>query len=251
MRFPNQVANILLAGSILFCLTHPGLLNAEDMPSKLSGGVGIDFSNYQSDYVSRQLSIKGDAGYQIARNDIGSEFLYTPKTIQLANASPTVLTDKYDANLKWKIFFDDSLYYAYLSPRLRHNLTGYYRYSQALRLGVGKNILADENNLKMSLEAGTGYRLAYLQNDEQIRENIFTLSEKLAWKINSTLTLALNLQHEQSDRETYRTAKIGLNNKLTEHFGVVFEYTNTRAYPFDSLNQTTEQYSSAGLAYEF
>lgn len=247
----TKTAVILRAGIFIFCLSQTGLLLAADIPPGFSGNLALAFSNYQSDYLSRQLSFNGDIGYQAGRNEIGSDFLYNQKTIQLADATPTVLTDKYDANVKWKNYFDDTLYYAYLSPRFRHNQTGYYNYSQALRIGLGKKFLSDGDNFKLSLEAGCGYRTARLQSDEQISENLFTLAEKLSWKLNPALTIVLNIQHEQSAREKYQTAKLSLTNKLTEHFGVVFEYTNTKAYPFETTNHSTEQFTSMGLAYEF
>lgn len=242
--------NLRSAILVLAILLQAAQVWAEDVAGSLKGNLALNFAYEQSDYVSRQLALSSDVSYEMPGHEIGSEFMYNKKNIELPNVGYTLLSEKYDASVKWRHYLDESSYYTYLSPRIRHNQFGYYTDAKAIRVGMGKKIMLGEDSVRLLLEAGTGYRVAHLHTDEQMREVLYTVSGKIDWQLSDSLVMVFNLQHEQSAVEQYRTAKLSLRNKVTRHFGLVYEYTYARAYPFDSLDKTAEQYSTIGLAYE-
>lgn len=215
-----------------------------------SGDLGFSFAYNRTSYVSRKLALEGDVTYKYNHNEMVSEALLDRQYALLPGTATAITNYKYDANVKWKRYFTESPYYAYLSPRVRHNDSGFFRGAQSMRIGGGRKILLDEDRFEMTVELGAGYRFASLADQSQIREGLFTFSDKFTWEINSDLSLKLNLVHEQSAREKYRTTTLELKNKLSHNFGLKYQIMQKRTYPFDTTEPGGEVISSIGLDYE-
>ncbi len=213
------------------------------------GDLGFSYSYNRTSYVSRKFSVETDVTHKTDHNETVSECLVDRRYVLISGTSSEVTSFKYDANVKWKHFYDDSLYYSYLSPRIRHNNTGYFTSAQAFRIGGGRKILLDKDLFEMNVELGVGYRYATLANQSRIQEGLFTLSDKFTWNITPELSLKFNLVHEQSIREKYRTTTIELINKFTRNLGVKYQIAQKRTYPFDSNEPGGEFLSSIGLDY--
>lgn len=226
-----------------------GLSFGADEVQPWKGDLGFSYSDNSTSYVSRKLLFEADVIYKVDHNETVSECLVDRRYVMIPGATAQVSSYKYDGNVKWKHYYDDSLYYSYLSPRVRHNNTGYFTEAQALRLGGGRKVLLDKDLFEMNVEMGIGYRFATLGDQSRIREGLFTLSDKFTWNISTDLSLKFNLVHEQSIREKYRTATIELINKFTRNLGVKYQIAQKHTYPFDSNERSGEFLSSFGLDY--
>jgi putative salt-induced outer membrane protein len=235
---------------LLLCITllNSPAFGANEVPP-WKGNVGFSFSENRTDYVSRKLTVNIDVTRTENQNETVSECSLDKQHFVIPGDTSRIETFRYDANVKWKHYYDDSPYYSYLSPRVRHNNTGYFTATQALRLGGGRKILLDNDLFEMAVELGVGYRFATLADHSRINENLFTVSDKFTWAFTDELSLKLNFVHEQSAREKYRTVTLELVNKFTHNLGVKYQIVQKRTYPFESNSQSGEYTSSIGLDY--
>lgn len=234
---------------MLFVFIYRGAC-AVDEASPWGGDFGFAYSDNRSSYVNRKFELNADVTYKILRNETVLEGLVDRQHIIIPGTTADLVQNRYDVNVKWKHYLEDSPNYGYLSPRLRKNNTGYFTSTQAMRVGIGHKILSDDEGFEMMLEAGSGYRYATLANGSQIEEKLLTISDKLFWDISSDVTLKLNVVFEESPREKYRTALIELKDKISRQVGLKYQIMHKLAYPFDSNLQGGEYTTSIGLDYE-
>lgn len=216
----------------------------------LSGDLDGQYSYSKSDYTSRRLSLAADLAYPMPNKELDGEARFDREYIKEEGNAPSLNRDRYDASVKYKHFYDDSPYYAFVSPRIRHNRFGYYQSAQALRFGGGRKFVGD-SDWTVTLELGTGYRVAHAEDGENISEVLYTTSLKANWNINEQLSLKFNGTQEQSRRETFRTMSLALRNKLTNQIGLKYELLYRRSYPFDSLEKDGEVSAEFGVSYSF
>lgn len=239
--------NRFLPGLLMMLICELSFGADEVQPWK--GDLGFSYSDNRTNYVSRKFALETDVTHATDHNETVSECLVDKRYVMIPGAAAEITSFKYDANVKWKHYYDDSLYYSYLSPRVRHNNTGYFTSAQAFRVGGGRKVLLDKELFEMTVELGIGYRLATLADQSRIREGLFTMSDKFTWNITTDLSLKLNVVHEQSNREKYRTATVELINKFTRNLGVKYQIVQKRTYPFDSNEPGGEFLTSIGLNY--
>jgi putative salt-induced outer membrane protein YdiY len=240
-------------GSAVVLLTCVGALSAkaeEPQYYTWSGDVDGRYSFNKSEYVTREMTLAVDAAYLMPGQELDGEFNFNREYIKLEGSSASLNTDKYDANAKFKQFFDDSPYYAYVSPRTRHNRFAYYQSTVGLRAGGGRKFGGD-GPWVINLELGTGYRVAHTLEDERVKEVLETLTVKGSWTINEQVSLKFNAVHEQSQRETYRTVSFGVRNKLTQSIGLKYELIYRQSYPFDATSHDGEIEADVGISYHF
>jgi len=212
--------------------------------------MSLDYSYYQSDYLSRTLAVSCDLTRKYGQHETVFEGDINNQSIKLPGASEGISRYKYDANIKRKYFYADTPYYSYLSPRIRHNDSGYFTSAQAMRIGGGRKIFLDESHFDMSFELGVGYRYATLADQSNIKEQLLTLATKFSWDISPNITIKFNLTNEQSALEKYRTVTLELKSKLTQDFSIKTEIAENRTYPFDISVPNGELISSMGIDYE-
>ena len=170
--------------------------------------------------------------------------------IQAPGQSSSISTDKIDAHVKRKLFATGKDYYAYLSPRFRHDRFGYFENSLALRVGAGRRF-AFERGVLVSLDLGTGYREARKFNGDRVTESLMSASASLDWKITEMAHFKFLFTHEQGAIERYQTFELSLKNKLSSILGLKYRITYTRDYPFSSLGHAGEVVADIGLSYSF
>lgn len=226
------------------------VVGAQDVSRGPSGEIDGHYSFNQSSYTTRELSLAAEVVWPLTHSELDGEFRFDREFIKLEGTPVEVNTDKYDANLKYKYFLDDSPYYAYVSPRMRYNRFGYYQRAQSVRSGLGRKF-GGEAPWEINVELGTGYREAHLANDESISETLYTMTVKARWAVSDTLSVKLNWVNERSSREAYRTVTLGLRNKLTDKLGLKYEVLYRRAFPFDSIEKDGELLAEVGLSYSF
>lgn len=225
-------------------------VGAQEAPRSPSGEIDGHYSFNRSSYTTRELSLAAEVAWPLVHSELDGEFRFDREFIKLSGTPVEVNTDKYDANLKYKYFLNDSPYYAYVSPRLRYNRFGYYRRAQSVRSGLGRKF-GGEAPWEIDLELGTGYREARLADDEPISETLYTMTVKARWAVSDTLSIKLNWVNERSRREAYRTVTLGLRNKLTDKLGLKYEVLYRRAFPFESIEKDGELLAAVGLSYSF
>lgn len=219
--------------------------------SRLTGEIDGHYTFNQTTYTTRNLSISSDAALKLTERELDGEFRYDREVIKVSGAPREINTDKYDANLKYKQFLMQSPYYGYVSPRVRQDHFGYYQRAQGLRVGAGRRFGGDEV-WEVSLELGSGYRLAHLSTGESISEALYLISAKARWAINSNLSVKANWISEGSDREAYQTISLGLRNKLSEKLGLKYEMLYRRAFTAnDAVPKGGEMLTEVGVSYSF
>lgn len=223
---------------------------AEDIEYPWSGDASLDFSYYQSDFVSRSLSASTDLTRKTNQHETTFEGSLDNELVTLPNTPSGVSRLKYDMNIKWKFYWAQTPYYGYLSPRIRHNDSGFFTSVQGVRIGAGRRILSDDNHFQMSLEAGVGHRYATMSDQTRIQEQLVTLSTKFLWDITHSIAAKFHLTHEQSALEKYRTTSLELKNKLSQEFALKFQITEKRTYPYDISVPNGELITSVGIDYE-
>lgn len=223
---------------------------AEPANHVLTGDLDGQYSYSKTDYTSRRLTLAADLAYPMPQKELDGDLRFDREYIKEEGNEPSLNRDRYDASLKFKQFFDDSPYYAYVSPRIRHNRFGYYQSAQALRVGGGRKF-GGEGNWMVNLELGSGYRVAHSDDGENISEVLYTTALKATWDITDQLSLKFSGTQEQSRRETLRTMSLALRNKLTNHIGLKYEVLYRRSFPFDSLEKDGELSAEFGVSYAF
>lgn len=218
--------------------------------ASFSGDVDGQYSYNKSEYTSRRLTLAADVAYLMPQHELDGELRFDREYIKEADSPRSINRDRYDANIKLKQFFDDSPYYTYVSPRVRHNRFGYYQSAQALRAGVGRKFGGDDN-WTVSAELGSGYRVAHSEEGDNISEVLYTSSVKASWEISDQLSIKFNGAQEQSRRETFRTMSLALRNKLTNLIALKYEVLYRRSYPFDSKVKDGELSAEFGVGYSF
>ncbi|MBI5927144.1 MAG: DUF481 domain-containing protein [Aquabacterium sp.] len=163
-----------------------------------------------SEYTSRRLTLAVDVAHLLPQRELDGELRFDREYIKDADTPQSINRDRYDANIKFKQFFDSSPYDAYVSPRVRHNRFGYYQSAQALRAGVGRKFGGD-GDWTVSAELGSGYRVAHAEDGDNVSEVLYTTSVKANWEVTDQLSLKFNGVQEQSRRETFRTMGLALN----------------------------------------
>lgn len=216
----------------------------------LSGDVDGQYSYNKSEYTRRRLTLAVDVAYLMPQRELDGELRFDREYIKEADSPQSINRDRYDANIKFKQFFDGSPYYAYVSPRVRHNRFGYYHSAQALRGGVGRKFGGD-GNWTVSTELGSGYRVAHAEDGDNVSEVLYTTSLKASWDVTEQLSLKFNGVQEQSRRETFRTMGLALRNKLTNHIALKYEVLYRRSFPFDSKEKDGELSAEFGVGYSF
>ncbi len=228
-----------------------GAAHAETpVQDKLTGDVDGQYSYNKSEYTSRRLTLAADLAYPMPQRELDGELRFDREYIKEEGVPQAINRDRYDASVKFKQFFDDEPYYLYVSPRVRHNRFGYYQSAQAMRVGAGRKFGGD-GNWNLSLELGSGYRVAHSEDDDNISEVLYTTSLKASWDITEQLSLKFNGVQEQSRRETFRTMSLALRNKLTNHIGLKYEVLYRRSFPFDSQEKDGELSADFGVSYSF
>lgn len=239
----------LLVGTL--ALTGGNLAHAETpVHDKLTGDIDGKYSYNKSEYTSRRLTLAADLAYPMPQRELDGELRFDREYIKEEGVPQAINRDRYDANVKFKQFFDDEPYYLYVSPRVRHNRFGYYQSAQAMRVGAGRKFGGDAN-WNVSLELGSGYRVAHAEDGDNISEVLYTTSVKASWDISEQLSLKFNGVQEQSRRETFRTMSLALRNKLTNHIGLKYELLYRRSFPFDSQEKDGELSAEFGVSYSF
>ncbi|MGE5452325.1 MAG: DUF481 domain-containing protein [Acidobacteriota bacterium] len=223
---------------------------ADEAPPGVTGEVDGHYSFNQASYTTRELSLAADVAWPVQHGELDGEFRFDREFIKLDGSPLEINTDKYDANIKYKYFLDDSPYYAYLSPRMRYNRFGYYQRAQSVRGGGGRKF-GGSPQWEINLELGSGYREAHLSDDAAISETLYTMTVKARWAVSENLSLKFNWVNERSSREAYRTVTLGLRNKLTDKLGLKYEVLYRHTYPYDSLEKDGELQSEIGLSYSF
>lgn len=226
-------------------------IDTEEAP-RIKAELGLRFSMQQSDYTSRQLSADGDIDYRWTLSEVSSEFRIDREYVQSGDTAAEIQSDEYDANIKWKRKWVDNPFYGYVSPRLRYNRFGYFRSSQAWRIGFGRRF-EPLQGLSLTAEFGPGLRWARKQAGGHVFEALYTLAGKLDYELTDTLTARFNLVDERSNRENYRTLAMSLRNRLTERLWLKYEVNYRKAFPFDDAPRQSQGESSfdAGLSYRF
>lgn len=223
---------------------------AEASAETFSGDVDGQYSYNKSEYTSRRLTLAADVAYLMPQRELDGELRFDREYIKEENDPQAINRDRYDASIKFKQFFDDSPYYAYVSPRVRHNRFGYYQSAQALRAGLGRKF-GGNGGWTVSAELGTGYRVAHSEDGDNISEVLYTSSVKANWDITDQLSIKFNGVQEQSRRETFRTMGLALRNKLTNHIALKYEVLYRRSYPFDSKEKDGALSAEFGVGYSF
>ena len=227
------------------------VLEIQPTPNRLTGEVDGHHSFNRTTYTTRSMSLSSDAALKLTQSELDGEFRYEREVIKVAGAAREVNTDKYDANLKYKQFLQQSAYYGYVSPRVRQNRFGFYQRAQSLRVGAGRRFGGDEP-WEVSLELGSGYRFAHLLTGESISETLYLVSAKARWAINPNLSVKLNWISEGSDRESYQTISLGLRNKLSDKLGLKYEMLYRQAFTASDTVQTDgELLTEIGISYSF
>lgn len=214
------------------------------------GDVDGQFSYSKSEYSSRQLTLAADVSYLMPTRELDGELMFERAYVKEADSKASVDKDKYDASLKLKQFFDETPYYAYVSPRVRHNRFGYYQSAQAMRAGLGRKFGGD-GVWVVNLELGSGYRVAHTEGGENVSEVLYTTTLKASWAVTETFSIRFNGVQEQSRRETFRTMSLGLRNKITNSIGLKYEVVYRRSYPFDAYDKDGELSADVGISYSF
>ncbi|HEX5357596.1 MAG TPA: DUF481 domain-containing protein [Aquabacterium sp.] len=228
-----------------------GCAQAEEvLDDTFKGDVDGQYSYNKSEYVSRRLTLAADVAYLMPQRELDGELRFDREYIKEADSPQSINRDRYDANVKFKQFFDGSPYYAYVSPRVRHNRFGYYQSAQALRAGVGRKFGGD-GSWTASAEMGSGYRVAHAEDGDNVSEVLYTTSVKANWDITDQLSIKFNGVQEQSRRETFRTMGLALRNKLTNHIALKYEVLYRRSFPFDSKEKDGELSAEFGVGYSF
>lgn len=223
--------------------------DVDEVP-KISAEIGLRFALSKSSYTSRRLAADGDIDYRWTRSEISSEFRVDREYVQANGGTAEINSDEYDANVKWKRMLLDNPFYSFVSPRLRYNRFGYFRSSQAWRVGLGRRFEPDPR-LSLSLEVGPGIRWAQKQTGGSVFEALYGLSSKLDYELTDTLYFKFNYVDERSNRETYRTLSASLRNKITDRVWLKYEMQYRKAAPFDSAPSQAESSFDAGLSYRF
>lgn len=239
----------------LMSMVPPGQARAEEPPHdpyyEFAGDIDGQYSYNKSEYVSRRLTLAADVSYPMPERELDGELRFDREYVKEdADTGPNINRDKYDASLKFKQFFDGSPYYAFVSPRVRHNRFGYYQSAQSLRAGLGRRF-GEGSVWAINLELGSGYRVAHAEGGENISEVLYITTLKANWDINDRLSLKFNGVQEQSARETFRTMSLALRNKLTDHIGLKYEVLYRRSFPFDSQQKDGEIAAEFGVSYTF
>jgi putative salt-induced outer membrane protein YdiY len=201
-------------------------------------------------YTTRRFAGDGEVEYRYTRSEVISEFHFDREYVQQPGTPSAVNSDEYDANIKWKTWLTDNPYYLFWSPRARFNRFGFFRSSQALRVGLGRRFQPG-SDLALTLEVGPGIRSARPQTGASVIEGMYTVSGKIDLSLSDTLTFKFNLVDERSTRENYRTVTAGLRNKITERVWLKYEMAYRKAFPFDSAPSNAESSFDAGLSYRF
>ena len=212
--------------------------------------LGASFALSRGAYTTRRFAGDGEVEYRYTRSEVLSEFHFDREYVQEAGTSSSVSSDEYDANIKWKTWLTDNPYYVFWSPRARFNRFGFFRSSQALRVGLGRRFQPG-SDLALTLEVGPGVRWARPQAGPSVFEGMYTVSGKIDLSLSDTLTFKFNLSDERSTRENYRTVTAGLRNKITERIWLKYEMAYRKAFPFDSAPSNAESSFDAGLNYRF
>jgi putative salt-induced outer membrane protein len=212
--------------------------------------LGASFALSRGAYTTRRFAGDGEVEYRYTRSEVLSEFHFDREYVQEAGTTSSVSSDEYDANIKWKTWLTDNPYYVFWSPRARFNRFGFFRSSQALRVGLGRRFQPG-SDLALTLEVGPGVRWASPQTGPGVFEGMYTVSSKIDLSISDTLTFKFNLSDERSTRENYRTVTAGLRNKITERIWFKYEMAYRKAFPFDSAPSNAESSFDAGLNYRF
>jgi putative salt-induced outer membrane protein YdiY len=215
-----------------------------------SGDVDGLYEFNKSEYTSSRLTLSIDVSYPMAGRALDGELRFDREYVKEQDNSTSIDKDKYDASLKYKEYLDDSSYYLYASPRMRHNRNGFYHSAQAVRTGLGRK-LGGEGDWVVNLELGSGYRVAHTDQGEDISEVLYTVTVKATWAINERISLKFNGVQEQSRRETFRTMSLALRDKLTNKFGLKYEVFYRRSYPFDAFEKDGELSAEVGISYSF
>ena len=215
-----------------------------------SGDTSFSLSFNSSDVFSRRTSSDAELLRQQGDSETSFDLSFDREVVKVAGERPELNRDKYDVNVKFREFLADGASFLYLSPRLRHNANGYYVTAQALRVGVGRRWQASESTT-LTLETGTGARHARIYSGGHEDEMLWTLAGRMSWKINPQVQLRLNVVHEQSNRERYRTLDAVLRTSLTEHLGLQVKASYSRGFPFSSTERTGEAELDLGVSYAF
>jgi putative salt-induced outer membrane protein len=212
--------------------------------------LGLSFALSQAAYTTRRLAGDGEVEYRYTRSEVLSEFHIDREYVQQEGSAASVSSDEYDANIKWKTWLTDNPNYIFWSPRVRYNRFGFFRSSQALRVGLGRRF-EPGSSLALTFEVGPGIRWARQQAGDSVFEGMYTLSGKAELSLSDTLSFKFNIVDERSTRENYRTVTTGLRNKLTERVWLKYEMAYRKAFPFDSAPSKAESSFDAGLNYRF
>lgn len=238
--------------TMVMCVMAAPLVQAGEPTDGIwHGEVDGQFSFSQSEYTSRELKLEANTAYLMPGRELGGDFSFERRSIKEDGSPRSVNKDMYDASVELKQYFDDTPYYAYVSPRVRHNRFGYYRSAQALRMGLGRKFGRDDGSLVVSLELGSGYRVAQTETSERIGEVLYISSLKALWALSETLSVYFNGAQEQGRREAFRTMTLGLRTKLTHSIGLKYELAYRRSYPFAGLENDGERTADLGITYSY
>ncbi len=215
-----------------------------------SGDMSFGLSFNSSSSLSRRTTADAELLLTRPDSDISFDLAFDRETVKVPGQQAELDRDKYDVNVKYRHTLWDADTFVYLSPRLRHNVYGYYVRTSALRAGLGHR-WQTSRNLNLTLEGGTGYRHARLYNDGTATEVLFTVAGRARWQVSPGVQLRLSVVHEQSRQERYRTLDISLRSRLTDHVGLQVKASHSRGFPFSSIEPDGETELDVGVSYEF
>jgi hypothetical protein len=94
--------------------------NQKDIEGELS--LHTTFS--KSTYTSKRLALDGSFLASQTDGELGGDLKIDREYVRVPGQSSNINTDRYDANIKKKLFLASHDYYAYVSPRVRHDRYG-------------------------------------------------------------------------------------------------------------------------------
>lgn len=204
-----------------------------------TGDVALGLQLSDSESKTRRYTASADLSRRHARSELSLEFDLDREYVKIPGNQAELDRDRYDLRLKYRHDLQGEALFGYVSPRWRRNASGYYVQAKALRAGLGGRFQPLEP-MQLTLEAGAGYRVARVEGGAAVREGLATVAAQARWQLRPGVEWRLELTHEQSRQERYRTLETSLRTKITERLGVQVRASYERGYPFSSTDPSAE-----------
>jgi putative salt-induced outer membrane protein len=125
-----------------------------------------------------------------------------------------------------------------------------FDYQASVAIGYGYKVI-DDDNMKLNVEAGPGYRVSEFESGNNEEDGILRVAETFSWNLSDTATLDQFLNTEAGDSNTVTRFGVAVTSQIANELSMKVGYTLKNNSDVPAGSRKNDHETSVTLVYKF